>query len=72
VWWPQSTLIPGLIYGIPQLPIEDREGRRLENLQITPDVLVPPDPEAWASGKDPSLVAAVNSLLPDHPNCVRQ
>ncbi len=64
VWWVESGLIPGLVYGLPQLPIRDADGALLENHDIRPDVAVPDDPQAWARGEDPQLLAAVHVLLP--------
>ncbi len=64
VWWVESGLIPGLVYGIPQLPMRGADGERLENRDIVPDIAVPNDPAAWARGEDPQLLAAVHVLLP--------
>ena len=64
VWWAESLLIPGLVYGLPQLPMRDADGERLENRDIVPDVPVRDDPAAWARGEDPQLLAAVHELQP--------
>ncbi len=67
VWWVESGLLPGLVYGLPQLPMRDADGALLENRDIKPDVAVPNDPQAWARGEDPQLLAAVHVLAPE--NC---
>jgi len=64
VWWVEPDLLPGLIYGIPQLPMRRLDGALLENQDITPDVAVPDNPQAWAEGRDPQLDAAIRVLQP--------
>jgi tricorn protease len=62
VWWVESNLIPGLIYGLPQLPLRGLDGTLLENHDIPPDVASPDDPKAWSEGTDPQLAAALTAL----------
>ncbi len=64
VWWAESRLIPGLIYGVPQLPYRRVDGTLSENHEVEPTVPVPSDPGAWTQGRDPQLEAAVHALLP--------
>ena len=65
VWWVQSQIEPGLVYGLPELPYRRVDGTLSENHAVPPDILVPSDPTAWAAGRDPQLDAAVHALLPD-------
>ncbi|MDR3514488.1 MAG: S41 family peptidase [Azospirillaceae bacterium] len=64
VWWAESNIIPGLIYGVPQLPIRKMQGELIENHQTFPDIPVPSNPTAWARGEDPQLDAAIRALMP--------
>ena len=64
VWWDQSLIVPGLTYGLPELPYHRLDGTPSENHAVEPDIRVPSDPEAWARGRDPQLEAAVQALLP--------
>jgi tricorn protease len=63
VWWVASATVPRLTYGLPQVAIHRTDGTRLENTDVLPDLAVPPDPAAWADGRDPQLDAAVDRLL---------
>ena len=65
VWWDQSLIVPGLVYGLPELPYRRLDGTPSENHAVEPDIRVPSDPEAWAQGRDPQLEAAVRALVPD-------
>ncbi len=65
VWWAESRIIPGLVYGVPQLPFRRMDGTLSENHEVEPDIAVPSDPAAWAKGRDPQLDAAVHSLMLD-------
>ncbi len=64
VWWVTPDLLPGLVYGIPELPMRQLDGALLENRDVAPDVPVPNDPQAWARGEDPQLMAAIETLQP--------
>jgi tricorn protease len=62
-WWPESLIIPGLFYGLAQLPIRDRgDGTLFERADVVPDIAVPSNPTAWAKGEDPQLDAAIKAL----------
>lgn len=65
VLWLDSKVVPGLVYGIPQLPYRRVDGTLSENHEVEPTVPVPSDPGAWTQGCDPQLDAAVHALLPD-------
>ena len=65
VWWVQSAIIPGLTYGLPQLPLRKMDGQLIENHDILPDIEVLSNPTDWARGEDPQLDAAVRALRPD-------
>ena len=65
VWWDQSLIVPGLVYGLPELPYHRVDGTPSENYAVEPDIRVPSDPGAWAQGRDPQLEAAVRALVPD-------
>jgi tricorn protease len=64
-WWPESLIVPGLVYGLAQVPIRDRgDGTLFERADVVPDIAVPSDPTAWAKGEDPQLDAAITALTP--------
>jgi Tol biopolymer transport system component/C-terminal processing protease CtpA/Prc len=66
VWW-ERLMDPDLVFGIPQVGMQTKDGRYLENLQLDPDALVFNDPESVARGEDKQLEAAVRVLLEDLP-----
>ena len=70
VWWVESNLIPGLSYGLPQLPLREMGGRLFENVEIAPDIPVPSDPTAWDKGEDRQLDAAIKALMPKGVACL--
>jgi tricorn protease len=71
VWWVASNIVPGLVYGIPQLPYRRLDGTLVENAEIKPDIPVPSNPTAWAKGEDPQLDAAIEALTPaEKPSCL--
>ncbi len=65
VWWVASRIVPGLTYGIPQLPYREIDGTVSENHPVEPDILVRSDPTAQGRGEDPQLDAAIRSLMPE-------
>ena len=70
VWWVDSNIIPGLTYGLPQLPYRRLDGSLIENREIAPDIPVLSDPTAWSKGADPQLDAAIQALTPaDRASC---
>lgn len=62
VWW-ERQIDPALVFGIPQVGMQDEDGNYLENQTLEPDVLVLLHPEEAARGEDPQLAAAVEVLL---------
>ena len=62
VWW-ETLMDPTITFGIPQVGIQDAEGRYLENQQLTPDAIALTNPEGMAAGEDPQLALAVEVLL---------
>jgi tricorn protease len=69
VWWADSNIIPGLVYGLPQLPLREIGGKRFENDEIAPDIGVASDPTAWDKGEDPQLDAAIQAAMPKGVAC---
>jgi tricorn protease len=64
VWWVESNIIPGLTYGLPQMPYRRLDGSLIENAEIAPDIPVLSDPTAWEKGEDSQLDAAIQALTP--------
>lgn len=58
-----SKVLPGLQYRFPILPYRHVDGRKYENEVITPDIVVPFDPNRFSIESDPQLEAAVASLM---------
>jgi tricorn protease len=58
-----SKVLPGLQYNFPVMPYRHVDGRKYENEVITPDIVVPFDPNTYGIHKDPQLEAAVASLM---------
>lgn len=58
-----SKILPGLRYKFPVLPYRHVDGRKYENGIITPDIIVPFDPNRFSMDSDPQLEAAVASLM---------
>jgi tricorn protease len=69
VWWVDSALIPGLVYGLPELPARNLDGTLFENDQIAPDIPVASNPTPWEKGEDPQLDAAIKALMPKDAVC---
>lgn len=62
VWW--ETLFSGtILYGIPQLMINDIKGKALENQELQPDIEVYNTPEDYLEGHDRQLKRAVMEML---------
>lgn len=62
VWW-ETQIDPTLVFGIPQVTSLDRNGKPLENQQLTPDVIIYNNPADVLNGRDDQLIGAVNHLL---------
>lgn len=62
VWW-ETLIDPSLYFGIPQVTSLNREGRPMENNQLTPDVIIYNDPLEEQQGVDAQLQQAVILLM---------
>ena len=62
VWW-EKQIDPTLVFGIPQVGVQDMQGRYLENQQLEPDIEVYNDPASLLKGEDKQLEKAVEHLL---------
>ncbi len=58
-----SKVLPGLQYSFPVLPYRHVDGRKYENEVITPDIVVPFDPNRFSMDTDPQIEVAVASLM---------
>lgn len=62
VWW-ETQIDPTLVFGIPQVGMEDMQGRYLENNELQPDIEVYNSPESQLKGEDHQLEEAVKEML---------
>lgn len=62
VWW-ESQIDPSLVFGIPQVGVQDMQGNYLENHQLEPDIEVYNAPESQLKGEDTQLQTAVKLML---------
>lgn len=62
VWW-ETQVDPTIVFGIPQVTVQDLNGTALENHLLEPDILVYNSPEDNLTGEDRQLRAAVDELL---------
>jgi len=62
VWW-ETQIDPTLVFGIPQVTVEDMRGVVMENTQLYPDIKVFNTPESLLSNDDLQLKRAVEELL---------
>lgn len=62
VWW-ERQINGEIVFGIPQVGVQDKNGKYLENQELQPDILVYNTPEDNLSGKDTQLEAGVKHLL---------
>lgn len=62
VWW-ESQIDNSLVFGIPQVAVQDMRGNYLENQELQPNIEVYNDPASMLQGKDPQLEKAVEDLL---------
>lgn len=62
VWWEQQ-IDPSLVFGIPQVTVQDMRGAVMENNQLMPDVEVYNTPESLLTNDDLQLKKAVEELL---------
>jgi Tol biopolymer transport system component/C-terminal processing protease CtpA/Prc len=64
VWW-ETQIDPTLVFGIPQVTVQDMRGVVMENTQLYPDILIYNTPESLLSTDDLQLKRAVEELLKD-------
>ncbi|MGL4780605.1 MAG: S41 family peptidase, partial [Bacteroidales bacterium] len=62
VWW-ENQIDPSIVFGIPQVGVQDMKGNYLENQELQPDIEVYNSPESQLQGKDDQIKAAVEELL---------
>ncbi|MGL5786464.1 MAG: S41 family peptidase [Bacteroidales bacterium] len=62
VWW-ENQIDPSIVFGIPQVGVQDMNGEYLENQELQPDIEVYNTPESVVRGEDKQIEAAVNELL---------
>ena len=62
VWW-ETQIDPTMLFGIPQVGVQDMRGHYLENQQLQPDIEIYNAPEAQLKGEDPQLERAVQEML---------
>ena len=61
VWW--ERLQNGVVFGIPNMAVLDKNGNTLENYQLEPDIQVRNEYDKVAAGRDQQLERAVEELL---------
>lgn len=62
VWW-ESQIDNSIVFGIPQVAVQDMRGEYLENQELQPDIEVYNDPASMLEGRDLQLEKAVEDLL---------
>lgn len=62
VWW-ETQIDPSIVFGIPQVTVQDLKGTVLENHELQPDITVYNSPVDNLKNEDRQLHAAVNDLL---------
>ena len=62
VWW-ESQIDPSIVFGIPQVGVQDMEGNYLENHELEPDIEIYNTPESQLKGEDHQLEKAVKMML---------
>ena len=62
VWW-ETQINRSVVFGIPQVGIQDLDGKLQENYQFEPDIPVKNDYKSVAEGKDLQIEKAVEHLL---------
>jgi len=62
VWW-ETQIDPTLVFGIPQVTVQDMRGVVMENTQLYTDILILNTPESLLSKDDLQLKRAVEELL---------
>ena len=64
VWW-ETQINRNIYFGIPQVGIQDLDGKLQENYQFEPDIKVKNDYKSVSEGRDKQIEAAVKHLLRD-------
>ena len=62
VWW-ETQINSNIYFGIPQVGIQDLDGKLQENYQFEPDIKVKNDYKSVSEGRDKQIEAAVKHLL---------
>ena len=62
VWW-ESQIDPSIVFGIPQVGVQDMQGNYLENHELQPDIEIYNTPESQLKGEDHQLEEAVKVML---------
>lgn len=62
VWW-ETQIDPTIVFGIPQVGVQDMQGKYLENQQLQPDIEIYNTPESQLKGDDLQLKEAVKVML---------
>lgn len=62
VWW-ENQIDPSIVFGIPQVTVENMKGEALENQELEPDIYILNKPEDMQSGYDAQLKRAVDEML---------
>ena len=62
VWW-ETQINRNIYFGIPQVGIQDLDGKLQENYQFEPDIKVKNDYKSVSEGRDKQIEAAVKHLL---------
>lgn len=62
VWW-ETQINRNIYFGIPQVGVQDLDGRLQENYQFEPDIKVKNDYKSVSEGRDKQLEEAVKHLL---------
>ncbi len=62
VWW-ETQINRDIYFGIPQIGIQDLDGKLQENYQFEPDIKVKNDYKSVSEGKDKQIEEAVKHLL---------
>ncbi len=64
VWW-EGLMSGDVVFGVPELGIQDNDGNWLENKQLEPTIKVKNEPKAQEAGQDQQLEKAVEIMLQD-------
>ena len=62
VWW-ETQIDPSIVFGIPQVGIQDMQGNYLESHELMPDIEVYNAPYDLLQGRDEQLEKGVEHLL---------